>query len=107
LRRKIGNDEFSIRKQVKGVCRKRYHHATSDGRADRIRELLRDFTSFRELTILRKGIPKIEQVFRYFAFWTPLWLFEAFFHGFWYSVWVFRKYLWCKLHRSANSNLCV
>ena len=49
MRRKIGNDEFSIRKQVKGVCRKRHHHATSDGRADRFRELSRALASFREM----------------------------------------------------------
>ena len=49
MRRKIGNDEFSISKQVKGVCRKRHHHATSDGRADRIRELSRALTRFREM----------------------------------------------------------
>ena len=50
MRRKIGNDEFSISKQVKGVCRKRHHHATSDGRADRFRELSRALASFREMS---------------------------------------------------------
>ena len=51
MRRKLENDEFSIRKQVKGVCRRRHHHPTSDGRADRIRELSRALTRFREMLI--------------------------------------------------------
>lgn len=51
MRRKIGNDEFSIRKQVKGVCRRRHHRPTSDGKADRIRELSRALASFREMLI--------------------------------------------------------
>ena len=47
MRRKIGNDEFSIKKQVKGVCRKRHHHGHF-GRQSRPN--LRAFKSFSELS---------------------------------------------------------
>ena len=49
---------FSIGKQVKEVCRRRHPLLTSDGRADRTREISRALASFREMHGFYKGIPK-------------------------------------------------
>ena len=70
----------------------------------RFQELLRDFG---RLIFLHAGIPQIPKVFRFLRFWTPFLRFEAVLHGFWYSVRVFHLNGQCKLHGSADKNLCV
>ena len=82
LRRKIGNDEFSIRKQVKGVCRRRHHHPTSDGRADRFRELSRDLASFREMLKILSCATLYTIVARCIPFYTTFGLYLPVFGGF-------------------------
>ena len=112
LRRKIGNDEFSIRKQVKGVCRRRHHHLTSDGRADRICELSRALTRFREMLIFFDCATLYTIVARCIPFYTTFGLHLPVFQGFsrhkgiplGYSIQICGAFI---VHRSIFSNLCV
>ena len=82
LRRKIGNEEFSIFKQVKGVCRKRRYHATSDGRADRFRELSRALASFQEMLKILSCATLYTIVARCIPFYTTFGLHLPVFQGF-------------------------
>ena len=82
MRRKIENDEFSIRKQVKGVCRRRHHHPTSDGRADRFRELSRALASFREMLKILSCATLYTIVARCIPFYTTFGLHLPVFQGF-------------------------
>ena len=110
-RRKIGNEEFSIFKQVKGVCRKRRHHATSDGRADRFRELSRALASFREMLKFLSCATLYTTVARCIPFYTTFGLHLSVFGGFsrhkGIPLGVFHPNLMCIVHRSIFSNLCV